>query len=125
MTRRITGDDLRAFAAAHFPEPYQPRMGSYGHWDAIAATLSHIGDAKEFADMGEAAADVMVYRVTGIKTILGEILGIRAQEDPDPDWDEACLENIRRAEGYLKWAKPLLEPATVVIDQGIKRGETQ
>lgn len=112
MTRRITGDDLRAYAAAHFPEPYQPRMGSYGHWDAIAATLSHIEEAGWFAKQGEAAAEVTLYRVTGIKTVLGEILGIRAQEEPDPDWDEACLVCIRRAEEYLKWAKGLLERET-------------
>jgi hypothetical protein len=116
MTRRITGDDLRAYAAANFPEPYQPRMGSYGHYDALAALANQVAHWQARAETeGDGHRETFAKLIRqGFVISLGEILAVRSQQgrengDSVARWNKLCAD---RADEYLKWAKPLMERET-------------
>lgn len=133
MTRRITGDDLLKFAAGHFPEPYSPIMGQRHYYDLLARLVNQVTNMRacqETASSSDRRGDYVAIEQT-LLTVIGEVMADRIQDQShigdgsdvltQDQWNELCA---FRGLGYMNWVSPLLEPATAVIDEGIKRGET-
>lgn len=111
---RITGNQVREFAAANYPEPHQPRMGAYGHWDAIAAILTHVLTTRKWFETARVAGSEPMMESNrqqelGLMIALGEIMAIRLQEDPSGSIDDQAHAAIAKANSYLEWARPLMQ----------------
>lgn len=130
MTRPITVDDLFKFAAGQFPEPLAPVSGQSHYYGLIAALVNQImTNRTEVLSLGSpvAQARYLVAQESGLLIALGVVLSDRAwsrRDDTydDREWVGLCLS---RAEGYLTWLQPLLDPKPV-DSSGMKReGEAQ